>query len=190
MSQKVINIRGTSGSGKSTLVRRVVELYPEKEPVFVPNRRQPLFYKLRGEGLEPMSLLGHYETACGGCDTIPSMDNIYELVRERLAEGDSVLYEGLLISAEVNRAVALHQDGFDITVVHLTTPVEKCIESVNERRWTKNPEKPPVNPKNTESKYKQTKTVCARLAENGIKVVEADRDQAFETIKALVEVSN
>lgn len=185
--QRVINIRGTSGSGKSTLIRRLVELYPEKEPVFVPNRRQPLFYKLRGEGLAPVSLLGHYETACGGCDTIPSMDRIYELVRERLAEGDSVLYEGLLISAEVNRAVALHNDGFDLTVVRLDTPVELCIDSVNQRRWAKDPEKPPVNPKNTEAKFKQTLASSKKLAEAGVKVVEADREEAFNVIKQLLE---
>lgn len=185
--QRVINIRGTSGSGKSTLIRRLVELYPEKEPVHVADRKQPLFYKLRGDGLLPLSLLGHYETACGGCDTIPSMDRIYELVRERLSEGDSVLYEGLLISAEVNRAVALHTDGFDLTVVRLNTPLELCVDSVNQRRWAKNPDKPGVNPKNTEAKFKQTLATCKKLDAAGIKVVEADRDGAFHAIKQLLE---
>ena len=187
MNQKVINIRGTSGSGKSTLIRRLVELYPEKTPVHVEGRKQPLFYELRGEGLLPLSLLGHYETPCGGCDTIPSMDRIYELVRDRLAQGDSVLYEGLLISAEVNRAVALHADGFDLTVVHLQTPVDVCIDSVNQRRWAKTPDKPGVNPKNTEAKFKQTIATCKKLAAQGVKVVEADRDGAYEAIKELLK---
>lgn len=187
MKQRVINIRGTSGSGKSTLVRRIVDMYQEKNPVHVEGRKQPLFYELRGEGLAPLSLIGHYETACGGCDTIPSMDRIYGLVRERLGAGDSVLFEGLLISAEVNRAAALHDDGFDMTVVALETPLEKCVDSVNERRWAKNPDKPGVNPKNTEAKFKQTIATCKKLEDRGVKVVRADRDGAFEAIKGLLE---
>lgn len=187
MKQRVINIRGTSGSGKSTLIRRLVELYPEKTPVHVEGRKQPLFYELRGEGLAPLSLLGHYETPCGGCDTIPSMDRIYDLARERLVAGDSVLYEGLLISAEVNRAVALHTDGYDLTVVHLQTPLELCVDSVNQRRWAKTPDKPGVNPKNTQAKFKQTIATCKKLAAQGITVIEADRDSAFEAIKELLK---
>lgn len=185
-NQKVINIRGTSGSGKSTLVRKLVELYQTKEPVHIADRKQPLFYILRGEGLPPLSLLGHYETACGGCDTIPSMDRIYELVRQRLADGDSVLYEGLLISAEVNRAVQLHTDGFDLTVVELQTPLDLCVESVNQRRWAKTPDKPGVNPKNTTAKFKQTQATCKKLEAQGVKVIRTDRDGAFEAIKGLL----
>ena len=187
MTQKVINIRGTSGSGKSTLIRRLVELYAEKTPVHVEGRRQPLFYELRDPNRPPLSLLGHYETACGGCDTIPSMDRIYDLVRERLGAGDSVLYEGLLISAEVNRAVALHTDGFDLTVVHLQPPLELCVDSVNQRRWAKTPDKPGVNPKNTEAKFKQTIATCKKLAAQGITVIEADRDGAFDAIQELLK---
>lgn len=184
--QRVINIRGTSGSGKSTLVRRIVELFDEKEPVFVPDRKQPLYYTLRKEGMCPLALIGHYETACGGCDTIPSMDRIYEVIRLRLGEGFSVLYEGLLISAEVNRAVQLHADGFDLSVVELQTPLDLCVESVNQRRWAKTPDKPGVNPKNTSAKFKQTQATCRKLEAAGVRVFRADRDEAFNVIKELL----
>lgn len=184
MSYPIINIRGTSGSGKSTLVRRIRDLYQNVEPVHVEGRKQPLYYRLTGsEQLPDAFLLGHYETACGGCDTIPSMDKIFDLVYEKAQEG-AVLFEGLLVSAEYKRTARLFEElSCDLHVVHLDVPIETCVESINMRRREKKPDAPPVNPKNTESKWKGTRSTCKRLGDIGIEVFSSsDRDECFRAV--------
>lgn len=205
----IVNIRGTSGSGKTTLVRRVLELYRSKSAVRIPDRKRPIGYIYQHPaGGRPLAVIGHYETACGGCDTITDQDHIYELVRKSHAAGMDVLYEGLLISAEVNRAVKLHQDGLPLLVVALDTPLDVCLASINQRRQAdfdrrlekaeaENSEraakgrklielpepKGEVNPKNTASKFSGVKTSMKRLDEAGVRAVWADRDGGLEIIK-------
>jgi len=205
----IINIRGTSGSGKTTLTRKVMELYKSKSAVRVPDRKRPIGYIYQHpHGGRPLGVIGHYETACGGCDTITDQDHIYELVRKSHEAGMDVLYEGLLISAEVNRAVKLHQDGLPLLTVALNTPLEVCLASINERRMAdfnkrlakaeaENAEraakgrklielpepKGEVNPKNTASKFSGVKTSMKRLEEAGVRAVWADRDGGLEIIR-------
>lgn len=174
----IINLRGTSGSGKSTIVRKVMERYASKSRVTEEGRRQPIGY-ICARGARPLAIIGHYETACGGCDTVPKMEKIYELVRKAHSNGMDVIFEGLLISADVNRTAALHEEGLPLTVIALDTPLDVCIDSVNERRHARNPDLPPVKTKNTESKYKGVKKSMERLRAAGVTAIEADRDAAL-----------
>lgn len=181
----VINVRGTSGSGKSTLIRRLIEMYPEKLPVHVPGRKQPIMYKLTGSDvLEDVAVIGHYETACGGCDTITSQDRVFEIVRAQMKE-TAVIFEGLLISAEFNRTKALDDD-CDLYVVQLDTPLQTCLDSVNMRRKEKKPDAEEVNPKNTESKWKGTRKTCERLEEAGVAVFTGDRDACLKHVEGIL----
>jgi hypothetical protein len=206
MKSAIINIRGTSGSGKSTLVRRVIELYVNhpgydvnmgRECHHADGRKQPIGYTYRCEGLPDLLLVGHYETACGGCDTITSMETIYQIVREMNTDtappnGRLTIFEGLLISAEIRRAHELSQFGQEFgskfTVLALTTPVDLCVESVNMRRHAKNPEKPGVNPKNTISKFKGVQSSVRALREKGVDCREVSRDEALEQVKEIMGV--
>jgi thymidylate kinase len=178
----IVNIRGTSGSGKTTLMRRLMGLYPIRSKYFVEGRRQPLGYMLYKEGFRPLAVIGHYETACGGCDTITNMDEIFKLVRTCDTSASDVLYEGLLISADIQRTLALHQEGRRMLVVALDTPLDVCIASINERRRTKTPDKPDVATKNTESKFKGVRSSMKRLEEAGVPTLWASRDDAFNRI--------
>lgn len=180
----IINIRGTSGSGKTTLVRKILELYGSKTAYKQEGRKQPIGYVYRrnGEG-RSLAVIGHYETACGGCDTISKMEQIFELVRQSHAAGHDVLFEGLLISADVNRTAALHTDGLPLLVVALDVPLQTCLDSINIRRRVKNPDAPDVPSKNTESKHKGVKMSMKRLEADGVNGVTLDRDGAFERIK-------
>lgn len=209
----LINLRGTSGSGKSTIVREIMKLYPSKSPVKIKDRKQPIGYILsRPEGKD-LAVLGHYETDCGGCDTITSLDDIFKHVRWAADQGYDVLFEGLLISAEVNRTTELATDGYQLIVVGLDTPLEVCLASVNQRRANnfqrrlerveaenedrvtsrKKPKPLPeargdVNPKNTESKYKATISTMRRLEENGVQTRWGDRDSALTIIREAFQV--
>jgi hypothetical protein len=183
----IINIRGTSGSGKSTLVRRVLANYKGRVSFREEGRKQPIGYLYQHPtGGRSLAVVGHYETPCGGCDTISKMERIFELVRQSHAAGHDVLYEGLLISADVVRTAALHHEGLPLHVVALDVPIEVCLDSVNGRRREKNPDKPPVNPKNTESKHRGVQQSVVRLREHGVDVSVLDRDGAYARLQELL----
>ena len=104
----IINIRGTSGSGKSTLARRIMEQYPHRVVFRREGRKQPIGYLYQRDASpntkgRQLAVIGHYETPCGGCDTIQKMDDIFQLVRDSHEAGHDVLFEGLLISADMKR---------------------------------------------------------------------------------------
>ena len=172
----IINIRGTSGSGKSTLVRTVMSWYGHKVPIYIKGRKQPIYYKLwlvpdsAGSSAPDLVVLGHYEATCGGCDTISSTDLMFDLVMEAQMLATHVIFEGLLISADVNRVAELHQtygaEGLEVMAIDL--PLADCLASVNGRRWAKDPTKEAVNPKNTESKWKGVQQSMVRLAALGV----------------------
>jgi len=182
----IINIRGTSGSGKTTLVRRLLENCSNQQKHYIDGRKQPIGYVYhQTPGEKPLAVIGHYETACGGCDTIQKMEKVFELVRLSHSLGYDVIFEGLLIAADVNRTQALHDDGLPLTVIALSeVPIEVCLSSVNERRMARlGPEKyTPVAEKNTRSKYRGVQTSCVRLVDAGVNVHMTDREGAYSTI--------
>ncbi len=188
----LINLRGTSGSGKSTIVRRVRDHYPLIRPVRVDGRKQPIgyvqTYKTVASDVRPLGIVGHYETECGGCDTVPTMDKIFELVKQGDHNGINVLFEGLLISADLKRTQELHNEGRELLVIGLTTPLDVCLDSVNQRRRRRfdrqgKPEKyTPVNSKNTASKHKGVLKSIEKMQAHGMDAIWASRDEAFKII--------
>lgn len=189
MSGTIVNIRGTSGSGKSTLVRAVMDhpAYGTKLSFKEEGRKRPIGYQLvRVDGNGPdLAVIGHYETACGGCDTINKMERIFGLVGLSWEKGMDVLFEGLLISADAARTIQLADYvGLEqLLVVGLNVPLQLCLDSVNARRREKRgPDAPPVNPKNTESKWKGTRSSMKRLEAHGISCEWHDRNSALDRV--------
>lgn len=183
----IINIRGTSGSGKSTLVRNVMSLYSSKGRMRKEGRRQPIGYILGNPRPEDIHhqityIPGHYETACGGCDTINGLDEIYALVEEAADTGAHVLFEGLIVCSDYKRLVGLKEAGYPVLVIGLNTPLDVCIASVQQRREARGNTEV-LNPKNTESKYKTNLRVLERFQEAGVEVAMLSRDEALERIR-------
>lgn len=183
----IINLRGTSGSGKSTVVRRIMALYDGKTPAYMQGRRQPTGYLMTQNPRTPLWILGHYETACGGCDTIPTMEMVYEGVRSGLSAGYHVLYEGLLVQSDVKRLIQLHTDGFPIVVVKLDTSIEDCIASIQLRRNERGDPRP-IDPSNTIKKDKAIAPGIIRIRNSGVPVYELNREDAFQKVKELLEL--
>lgn len=189
----IIQVRGTSGSGKSFIVRAIKERALECKPLYTPGRKQPILYRARNMShTDPLyhSIIGHYETKCGGCDTIStpgeSYDIIFGRVRSEHEAGNNVLFEGLLISGDVSRTSKLAD--LNPLIIELTTPLSDCLDSVNIRRAERLADKfTPVNPENTVSKHKLIQRSCERLEKDfGIRVERHDRDSAFRRVRELL----
>lgn len=188
----LINIRGTSGSGKSYLTRRIRQYYPTVARVMEDGRKQPISYiqspARHQDGISSLGIMGHYEAECGGCDTISSMDKIFGMVKHGHSLGLDVLFEGLLISADLKRTQELHDLGMPLLVVGLSTSIAECLDSVNGRRMARfkrqgHPEKyTPVKEKNTISKHKGVIKSIEKMQAHGMDAVWASRDEAFPLI--------
>ena len=130
----IINIRGTSGSGKSTLVRKVMEQFSTVLPSRVIGRRQPQGYHCGPSGGARLFVPGHYETACGGCDTLPAIDLTFNIIANQ-AEVYDILFEGIMVSGEWKYTTALHTKfPGRLHVIVLDTPLDECIKSLLDRR--------------------------------------------------------
>lgn len=176
----IINLRGTSGSGKSTVVRRLFDLYNPRQPYFIDGRKRPLGYVCTRKDSDGPSLvaLGHYETPCGGCDTIPTIDMVYEQIRAQVALGHDVIYEGLLIQSDVKRCAQLHKDGLPLLVIGLDTPLADCLAGVQARRDARGDVRP-LNPANTISKLNSLPGQMRRLKAEGVDFRLLNREAAF-----------
>jgi thymidylate kinase len=184
----IINIRGTSGSGKSTLVTQVMNLYLGVSAVYTEDRRKPFGYYClpRGDGAKPLWILGHYETACGGCDTIKNMDDVFASAVDHGGRGNNVLFEGIMISGEYKRAVDLGHK-FPAIFLVLTTPIDVCIERINQRRQLKG-KTDSVVPDRTVRRMGEVNRMAERLKVNKLDMRYVTEGEAFEICKKEFEL--
>jgi uridine kinase len=202
---KFINIRGTSGSGKTTIIRELLSKSVHLEPVFTTGRKQPIMYIATVPSQEHFNffctkffaLLGHYETTCGGCDTIKSLDEVYEWARyaQRNYNIDAVICEGLLLGKDVSRIVTMEEP----YILALDTSMEECYAGVKNRRLWKAIEKygsekdipqevmDKINgkPKALESDYKSIKSAVNRLRDK-VTVIDVSRKTGLKEILELL----
>lgn len=187
----IVNLRGTSGSGKTTLARALMARLGSRVRVRAHGKKRILAYLCPHPvpGEKTVAVIGSYENPTGGCDTLPDMPTINSLVREAHAKGFHVFFEGLLISADQKWMYAMHQEGLPVQVVCIEIPIEQCVESVNMRRRAKRgPDAEPVNPKNTESKWHQTRKAARWLTERGVPVVIGDREAALKAVLTALNI--
>lgn len=185
----ILTIRGTSGSGKTFLARRIMDRYNLQEPVYRPGRKQPLLYNLyRNPHGTPLRVLGHYASPTGGGDTISDgQDYIAGLARAGHDEGFDVLYEGLVISSDYSRIAGFHAQGLPVGVIVLTTPLDECLASVQERRAARGNTKP-LNPKTTREKHRAVLQMVPRFRAAGVPVYHIDREGAFEIAREILKL--
>lgn len=208
----IVNIRGTSGSGKSTIVKKIIEQAisctfwspdwcqmvsekPINEKTGKPkNRKQPWGYRMSLNGApKQVVVLGHYETACGGCDSISGLDLIYEMALNAESQGFDVLFEGLIINSDFKRAANFATVWKDkpFKCLFLSTPLDLCISSVNQRRAAspkaaklaaKGETLGDVDPTNTKAKFDLNLKMIDRLAKAGVDARWVDRDACLKEV--------
>jgi predicted kinase len=187
---RVVNIRGTGGAGKSTVVKAVMAQYPLSQKITVDGRKQPLGYIRQvpagtplpeGRQFNSLFVPGHYETPCGGCDTIKTPDQVYSLIGEAVDRGDDALYEGIIVGDDTRRAIELHKklpEG--LTVIHMDTPIFTCLTGIQARRDARGDARK-LNEKNTVDRAKRIKRHCMKLKDAGVQVLRfEDRDEALK----------
>ncbi len=174
----IVQLRGTSGSGKSTAMKRIVETMGDWQAEFRTGRKKPLFYRSCSDWPETV-VLGHYESPCGGCDTVGSAAAVYELVRDVRGKFPAahVLCEGLLLSEDAKWTGILKGDGEDIRCVFLTTPVDRCLAQIRNRRAAAGNDKP-LSEDNTRHRVAVIDRAREKLAAAGVLCRRASADQA------------
>ncbi|KKN53707.1 hypothetical protein LCGC14_0599620 [marine sediment metagenome] len=182
----IVNIRGTSGSGKSTLARRVMAEYTNGQSrIQRPGRKHPFGYILHHHHTaKALVIIGHYESPCGGCDTIKTYAEVFQAVQDSHDAGHNVLFEGLLLSTDkihITELALAYPD--DHLIIGLDVPLVECLRCVNERRRAKNPDKEDVNPKGTNSKHGTNKRAMKHFTDNGLNAEWHNRESAFQRIK-------
>lgn len=217
-----INIRGTGGSGKSTLVKRVMQAegWANCHPWMREGRKRPAGYQLWKPNNQPSSVPdlfvpGHYETDCGGCDTLKTVDEVYDGIGVSINRGSSVLYEGIMVADDVRRAVELDkklkeqlnqpsmtgtiprymEQGHarpQLYVIALNTDIEDCLAAIRDRRRlaaAKAGKLPlPLSEKNTRDRHKRLQSGLGRLRDAGVTVERLSRDDAFARCRELLGV--
>lgn len=151
-------LRGTNGSGKTRVARYLLEESKAKPILYMGKKVRA--YKGELDGY-PLYVMGSYETACGGCDTISTVKEVADLLRLLMTNDDDpacfdvspepgiVFFEGLMISHMIGTVGEMQVIlGMDYNILaFLDTPVEKCIEHVMTRRMLRKDERP-FDPRN------------------------------------------
>lgn len=177
----ILSVRGTSGSGKTHIAKRLLTsagIYGDPVPHHIPRRKQPYFYiRPHLSGGRDLVILGHYESATGGVDTISGNDIPFELAREHFSKDRDVFMEGLLLSAEQHRTAKLHEDGIPVRLFYLNTTLEDCLASVQARRAARG-NLTPLNPDTTASRHRAIRTHPDRFRAKGLHVTVGSRNEA------------
>lgn len=189
----IVNLRGTSGAGKTTIVKAVMERYADKDPQFQEGRRQPYGYWFTAEGHRPLWVVGHYETATGGCDTIgPYKDGVsgnaiqrcYDIIHMALEHECDVIYEGLVVESDVKRCIDLHhKKPGELLVILLSTPIEECIKGVEARRAARGADAE-FNHGHLRKKDHEVRKQVTKFKDAGVDIRVLDREAALKATLA------
>ncbi len=187
----IVQVSGASGSGKTHLMRAVMA--PLGSPMRVrpkddPTKRKPSLLVWPAHRL---AVIGHYDVSCGGCDTIKSRSRPFELARSAADSGLNVLMEGLFVSQELHRVVALTTDGYERHNIYIHPPIEQCTANVMARRAAQG--KPPKELRQMAEYHPRMVRAYDRLVEAkmpNVSLLRGDAEvvgeQALWTVRALL----
>lgn len=179
---KAFNLRGTNGSGKTFVARQLIAQSSAK-PVDWAGKK-PILYLGSIYG-HRIYFLGSYEANCGGCDTIPSVHIVADMLKDIMdAPGEGIVfYEGLMISHMIGTVgAAVKPYGDRHIMAFLDTPLHVCIARVVKRRMARGNDKP-FDPNRTLVKdHAAVKKARFNAMKQGFKVIDIDYKLAVEEV--------
>jgi uridine kinase len=185
---KAFNLRGTNGSGKTYVAQALLE---ESGALAVEMRtkKHPLFYK-GSLNKKDFFILGSYENACGGCDTIPSVHIVAKLLDDLMSSAGNgvIFYEGLMISHMIGTVGAIakkHNERH--TMAFLDTPLDTCIERVRQRRLDAGNTKPFDPNRTLIGDYKAVRAAHKNARMQGFQTALVDHTLAVDDVKHLLQ---
>ena len=134
----IINIKGLSGAGKSTVVRKLAcgaietgSIVSERD-----GRRIASTYARSGWS-RPVTVIGCYDRAGGGCDALRNTDGglarALALAADAESRGHHVLLEGNQLSFDAAATRLLSETG-NLRIILLLVPISRCAENLRRRR--------------------------------------------------------
>lgn len=191
----IVKLTGTSGSGKSTIAHWLLQNYKH-----IPLNKRPTTRKVAKDEdyliqlpqtNVPLILLGNYDNQCGGCDGIQPYSRIVEKLVDITTRfpKNHILMEGLLIRGYGSVGVFMDELPKKWRVVYATmdTPLETCLARIKQRRAKKGKTEP-LNPKNTEQKFKSGLADFKTLTARGFECVWIDHKRPVKSVLALYGV--
>jgi thymidylate kinase len=182
----IVSIRGTNGSGKSTLVRSYMKKLVGVEPTT--ELGKIIGYQGRNRTGNLVSIVGRYETDCGGCDTIKTQDLVIQRVRNAAHFGHCV-FEGVIAGDIYGRYKALsdtYKPG-EFVFAYLDTPLELCLERVGKRRAAKGKDPTDFNAALVEQKYNNAIRQANKARHEGATVIVLDYKHDVNQLTKLLE---
>lgn len=193
----IINPRGTAGAGKTELARHILTDYGGISGVGSAalrkgGRERPIGYRLKHPlGSSPLIVIGHYERASGGCDTIRAtdggLDEISRMADAWATAGHDVLLEGSAWSAEHIRSAQLAMR-HRMHVLMLSTPIDLSARNLVSRQRASTSRRLAIAP-HLRAQREAIHAACSHLS--GVAAVEeCDFDEALSRARELLGVSN
>ena len=177
----IVQVMGTNGAGKSFLVRTILDEAKrdsvECSELHVEGRRRPLAMELRYKTGGGLFVPGHYNIPCGGCDTLRTVDEAFDLVLQEVKSGMHVLFEGIMVMDAVERTIALSREA-DLVVIGLTTRLGACVDAVRDRRLSRG-DAPDFDPGNTIDRARRCARGLDRLKAAEVTVLMLSRAEAL-----------
>ena len=170
----IVKLHGCSGAGKTTIARHIME-NAAKVHVVTNQKGGHEAYVCEIEGFPlPLAVLGSYQNACGGMDTVSSQDEAIKLIDYYHGEGCHVFHEGLLQSTYYGK-MGQHSVPFGDRYIYafLMTPIDVCLSRVEERRRANNSTNK-FNPELTIDKWNTINRLRGRVRMLGHNVYEWD----------------
>lgn len=134
----VVKMGGCNGSGKTSVARGILEHMGAVPCTFKGAAKSPNYYVGTYKGVEVV-VLGSYETACGGMDTISDKLQRLDMVQKMCKPGRIVFFEGLITGktygafGELSETHVNGKKGLWL-YTFMDTPFEVCVERVLQRR--------------------------------------------------------
>jgi hypothetical protein len=176
---KVIGIRATNGGGKTRTARELMKI---TDDTFIKK------YKLSNGVLvnvyQKYVILGSYDRACGGCDTVSKPGLVWDAIVE-CAEYSNVVFEGIIVGCVYQPTIDLVERlkpiGATYIPICLDTSFEQSVENVNSRRAIEG--KPPIEKTdNIMINYKKHLSSAKKLKADGLRPYWVSSDEAVQII--------